>query len=922
MNMHVLVLLLGIVMIASTISISSSEAILPEAESLSVIENFDGSSDKFVPGQIVVGLKNTDPYFSPKVTAHGGQVIKTIESLNAFVIKVPVHAEEKFISSISKNPNIKYAERDVVVNALYTPNDQYFNIQWGMQRIGMESVWDVNRNLGAGIIVAVIDTGIYDNHPDFAGTTILTDIDYDFVDDDTDTRPTAICLIPGVGKFAESHSTFVSGIIAATKDNSKGVSGLAPVDILPIRVLGTCGSGYTSDVAAGIRYAADNGADVINLSLGSSVATQVELDAVNYAHAAGVVLVAAAGNDGDGDNLPSYPASYANVISVSAVANDNSFAPYSQHVSSNELAAPGGTTGSCSTSGTTYIVSTGVVTQGNSVKFTYTCGTGTSFAAPHVSGVAALIKASIPGITNDGIRLHLQDNAEDLGAPGRDEFFGYGLVTATSVIAFIEEPPPDNSPTANAGPDATVNESSPVILDGSGSSDPNLDPITFAWTQVSGTAVTLIGDTTVSPTFTSPSVVEVETLEFSLIVNDGTDSSPADNVIITVSNNVNEAPTANAGPDATVNESSPVILDGSGSSDPNGDTLTFLWTAPAGISLSSTTAESPTFTTPSVTTDTVLTFSLIVNDGTDSSPADNVIITVSNNDAPVADIQSVSTDEDTALSIILTATDADGDSLTYTTVSSPSNGSLSGTAPNLTYTPDPDFNGDDFFTFKANDGIADSDPATISIAVVPVNDKPIADDQSVSTDENTELQITLTATDADGDSLTYTTVSSPSNGSLSGTAPNLTYTPDPDFNGDDFFTFKANDGIADSDPATISITVNAVSQGISITLIDPNTVESGGSVNVTITGTGFDTVNVGVQVSLTGGSGPLKVSNTVVVDSTTITATIITKDGGPPRDRCWDVTVTNPDGTIATLDSVCDFKVIVSSAQQGSSKDK
>ena len=736
MNMHVLVLLLGIVMIASTISISSSEAILPEAESLSVIENFDGSSDKFVTGQIVVGLKNTDPYFSPKVTAHGGQVIKTIESLNAFVIKVPVHAEEKFISSISKNPNIKYAERDVVVNALYTPNDQYFNIQWGMQRIGMESVWDVNRNLGAGIIVAVIDTGIYDNHPDFAGTTILTDIDYDFVDDDTDTRPTAICLIPGVGKFAESHSTFVSGIIAATKDNSKGVSGLAPVDILPIRVLGTCGSGYTSDVAAGIRYAADNGADVINLSLGSSVATQVELDAVNYAHAAGVVLVAAAGNDGDGDNLPSYPASYANVISVSAVANDNSFAPYSQHVSSNELAAPGGTTGSCSTSGTTYIVSTGVVTQGNSVKFTYTCGTGTSFAAPHVSGVAALIKASIPGITNDGIRLHLQDNAEDLGAPGRDEFFGYGLVTATSVIAFIEEPPPDNSPTANAGPDATVNESSPVILDGSGSSDPN------------------------------------------------------------------------------------------------GDTLTFLWTAPAGISLSSTTAESPTFTTPSVTTDTVLTFSLIVNDGTDSSPADNVIITVSNNDAPVADIQSVSTDEDTALSII------------------------------------------------------------------------------------------LTATDADGDSLTYTTVSSPSNGSLSGTAPNLTYTPNSDFTGSDSIIFKANDGIADSDPATISITVNAVSQGISITLIDPNTVESGGSVNVTITGTGFDTVNVGVQVSLTGGSGPLKVSNTVVVDSTTITATIITKDGGPPRDRCWDVTVTNPDGTIATLDSVCDFKVIVSSAQQGSSKDK
>jgi hypothetical protein len=140
----------------------------------------------------------------------------------------------------------------------------------------------------------------------------------------------------------------------------------------------------------------------------------------------------------------------------------------------------------------------------------------------------------------------------------------------------------------------------------------------------------------------------------------------------------------------------------------------------------------------------------------------------------------------------------------------PANGSLSGSAPNMTYTPNNNFNGTDSFTFKANDGTVDSNEATVSITIDAVNDTPVADAQSVTTDENTPVAITLTASDVDGDSLTYSVVTTPVSGSLSGSAPNLTYTPNNNFNGQDSFTFTVNDGTVDSNEATVSITVNAV----------------------------------------------------------------------------------------------------------------
>ena len=190
--------------------------------------------------------------------------------------------------------------------------------------------------------------------------------------------------------------------------------------------------------------------------------------------------------------------------------------------------------------------------------------------------------------------------------------------------------------------------------------------------------------------------------------------------------------------------------------------------------------------------------------------ATQVTCTVHVSGGPTANSQSVTTNEDVAKAITLTGTDPDNDPLTFIVVTNPSHGALSGTAPNLTYTPAANYNGADSFTFKVNDGSGDSNIATVSITVNPVNDAPIANGQSVTTNEDTPNAITLTGSDVDGDTLTFSIVSGPAHGTLSGAPPNVTYTPASNYHGSDSFTFKANDGTTDSNIATVSITVNSV----------------------------------------------------------------------------------------------------------------
>jgi len=284
--------------------------------------------------------------------------------------------------------------------------------------------------------------------------------------------------------------------------------------------------------------------------------------------------------------------------------------------------------------------------------------------------------------------------------------------------------------------------------------------------------------------------------------------------------------TINAGPaegeGVMTEEDTPVSITLIGN-DVDGDALTYnVATDPSHGRLSGT---APKLTyTPQPNFNGTDSFTFVINDGTvDSVPTTVIIVVTAINDPPTVDDICVTTQEDTLVSITLSGCDLDGDTLIYSVVKGPSDGDLSGTGPNLSYTPNENFNGSDSFTFKVNDGTTDSDEATVSIKLLPVNDAPtasyagtmfresppVARDDNVATDEDSSLSITLEGYDENEDELTYDIVTNPSHGKLSGTVPNVSYTPNPDFSGSDSFTFKVNDKTADSNAATISITVMA-----------------------------------------------------------------------------------------------------------------
>ena len=180
------------------------------------------------------------------------------------------------------------------------------------------------------------------------------------------------------------------------------------------------------------------------------------------------------------------------------------------------------------------------------------------------------------------------------------------------------------------------------------------------------------------------------------------------------------------------------------------------------------------------------------------------------NQAPTANPQSVSTAEDTPLDIVLTGSDPDCEPLTYSVTSGPSHGTLSGTAPNLTYMPTANYNGTDSLTFVVSDSLVNSEPAVVEIDVTPVNDAPVAHPQSVTTRQHVAVAITLTGSDVEGGELTFSVVTQPTHGTLSGTAPDLIYTPAPGYAGHDGLTFIVNDGDLDSAPAAVDITIKFV----------------------------------------------------------------------------------------------------------------
>ena len=291
---------------------------------------------------------------------------------------------------------------------------------------------------------------------------------------------------------------------------------------------------------------------------------------------------------------------------------------------------------------------------------------------------------------------------------------------------------------------------------------------------------------------------------FTFKLNDGIVDSEPTTVAIDIT--PNNPPAADIKPVKTA-EDTPVVINLM-ASDPDEDTLNYTVMKEPSHGKLNGTAPNLTYT-PNANFNGLDSFTFKANDGTVDSFLATISITVTAvNDAPTASANKATIQEDTPGPIALTGSDPDGDSLTYGVLTNPSHGSLSGTAPDLIYTPDTNYNGTDSFSFRANDGTTNSAPAIFSIEVIPADDPPTAHAGSVTLAEDTSAKITLEASDPDGDSLTYSIVRKPSHGNLTGTAPNLNYTPESNFNWLDSFTFKVNDGTADSEPVAVLITVN------------------------------------------------------------------------------------------------------------------
>jgi serine protease len=423
-------------------------------------------SEDFVPNQLVVlGSAASDPELhrlagsrdaalygidaSTNAAAPGKDIRGVRDGARIEPRLVAKYATLTAIARASRIASVRRAEPNYIRRANRVPNDSFYGYQWHYPNINLPLAWDLTRGSDQ-VVVAVVDTGILANHPDLAGQLVPG---YDFIRDPARARDgNGIDPDPedagdlAFGSSSTFHGTHVAGTVAARSDNDTGVAGIAwESRVMPVRVLGIDG-GTSYDVIQGVRFAAglpnDSGtapakrADIINLSLGSRYSSQAEQNTLDQVRNAGVIVVASAGNDASSN--PSFPAAYGGVVSVAATTITKSRAPYSNFGPSIDIAAPGGNfatdvNGDGLGDG---VVSTIGDDRNGRVVFGYAALTGTSMAAPHVAGVAALMKAVFPALTPGQFdtALGAGELTDDLGLPGRDDQFGAGLINAQKAL--------------------------------------------------------------------------------------------------------------------------------------------------------------------------------------------------------------------------------------------------------------------------------------------------------------------------------------------------------------------------------------------------------------------------------------------------------------------------------------------------------
>ena len=369
--------------------------------------DFSDGVNQYARGRILVearaGLAGDDLEKILKV--HGGKRRKIGQS-NLNVVELPVGASEaQVVEQLRRNPALKHVELDRRVKSTMAVTDPYIGSEWHIPKIGASSAWDTTQ--GAGVTIAILDSGVDGAHPDLAPNMVAG---YNMYSNNTDTSD--VC----------GHGTAVAGSAAARTNNGVGVAGVAgQAKIMPIRVAyydsasGGCYA-YTSTIANGITWAADHGARIANVSYGPLAGSATIQSAANYMKSKGGLVFVSAGNNGVDENItPS-----TSLIAISATDSNDNKASWSSYGSFVSLASPGAGI---------WTTSKGGIYQG---------WNGTSFASPVAAGVAALMMAANPALDGAKIEQALFSTAVDLGAAGRDPYFGYGRVNAAAAVNAVK----------------------------------------------------------------------------------------------------------------------------------------------------------------------------------------------------------------------------------------------------------------------------------------------------------------------------------------------------------------------------------------------------------------------------------------------------------------------------------------------------
>ena len=380
----------------------------------------------------------------------------SIPALSTVSVAVPPGDEVATIAALLRVPGVSWAELDYRAQVTLTPNDPELPQQWSLAQVRAFEAWDVTTG-AAGVVIAMIDSGINLIHPDLASKiwTNLGEIPGNGLDDDGNGKIDDVygwrfyhsfvngSFVPMEDAWVADdtgHGTHVAGIAAAAANNATGVAGLAWASpVMPVKVVDEFGYAWYSDIAAGIVYAADSGARVVNLSLGGKEASAVLCDAAAYAYAGGSLLTASTGNAGA---AVFYPAACDHVLAVAATDRTDHCASFSNYGAQVALAAPG-----VDVYSTWYATGTGAST--------YFSRSGTSQAAPHVAGVAALVWARWPTWTPEQVIRQLIATSVDVEAPGWDTFTGWGRIDAAAAVSDANAPA-DLAISVGAFPDPVV----------------------------------------------------------------------------------------------------------------------------------------------------------------------------------------------------------------------------------------------------------------------------------------------------------------------------------------------------------------------------------------------------------------------------------------------------------------------------------